>query len=111
MCVLCNNMNVECEKMKTANYNIRLNPDIKSKAESTFAIFGLNLSEAINIFLHKSILEHGFPFEVKHSPNSETMKAIQEAEDIINGKKKNKVYSTPEDLFTEWAKEDEKRKG
>jgi len=54
--------------MKTANYNIRLNPDIKAKAERIFAAFGLNLSEAINIFLHKSIMEHGLPFEVRGKP-------------------------------------------
>ena len=38
--------------MKTANYNIRLDPSVKAKAEETFAGFGLNLSEAINVFLH-----------------------------------------------------------
>jgi len=50
--------------MKTANYNIRLDPDIKAKAEKTFAVFGLNLSEAINVFLHAAILRRGFPFEL-----------------------------------------------
>ncbi|MDR1193321.1 MAG: type II toxin-antitoxin system RelB/DinJ family antitoxin [Peptococcaceae bacterium] len=54
--------------MKTTNYNIRLAPDVKSAAEKTFAAFGLNLSEAINVFLHKSIMERGFPFEVRESP-------------------------------------------
>ena len=37
--------------MKTTNYNIRIDPEIKAKAEQTFADFGLNLSEAINVFL------------------------------------------------------------
>jgi len=50
--------------MKTTNYNVRLNPEIKMKAEETFALFGMNLSEAINIFLHKAILENGLPFSV-----------------------------------------------
>ena len=50
--------------MKTTNYNVRLNPDVKAKAEETFALFGMNLSEAINIFLHKAILENGLPFAV-----------------------------------------------
>jgi DNA-damage-inducible protein J len=51
--------------MKTTNYNIRLNPDIKAQAEKTFAAFGLNLSDAINIFLYKSIMDKGLPFEVR----------------------------------------------
>ena len=93
--------------MKTANYNIRLNPEVKAKAENTFATLGLNLSEAINIFLHKAILEYGFPFEVKFSPNAETLLAIQEADDIVKGKIKTKVYNTPEELFADWKKEDE----
>lgn len=92
--------------MKTTNYNIRLNPDIKARAENTFAMLGLNLSEAINIFLHKAILEYGFPFEVKYSPNSETLKAIQETEDILSGKVKTKKYTSTEELFEDWKKED-----
>jgi DNA-damage-inducible protein J len=58
--------------MKTANYNIRLDPAVKSEAEKTFAVFGLNLSEAINVFLHKSILERGFPFSLRLTENGYT---------------------------------------
>jgi addiction module RelB/DinJ family antitoxin len=36
--------------MKTTNYSIRIDPEIKTKAEETFAEFGLNLSEAITVF-------------------------------------------------------------
>jgi DNA-damage-inducible protein J len=69
--------------MKTANYNIRLDPVVKAKAEETFAEFGLNLSEAINVFLHMSIKLHGFPFEIRNPKlNVETMAAIQETEQI-----------------------------
>ena len=50
--------------MKTTNYNVRLNPEIKAKSEELFSLFGMNLSDAINIFLHKSLLENGLPFEV-----------------------------------------------
>ena len=41
--------------MKTTNYSIRFDPEIKKKTEETFAEFGLNLSDAINVFLHMSI--------------------------------------------------------
>lgn len=51
--------------MKTANYNIRINPEIKQKAEKTFAAFGMNLSEAINIFLYKALQVNGLPFDVR----------------------------------------------
>ena len=91
--------------MKTANYNIRLNPEIKAKAENTFAALGLNLSEAINIFLHKAILEHGLPFEVKYSPNNETLKAIQETEDILSGKIKTKSYKNFAEILADVKEE------
>lgn len=61
--------------MKTANYNIRLDPEVKSKAEETFATFGLNLSEAINVFLHTSIIYRGFPFKVRR-PNADLLRAM-----------------------------------
>ena len=71
--------------MKTANYNIRLNPDIKAKAEETYAEFGLNLSEAINVFLHMSIKWQGFPFEIRNPKlKANTILAMQEAEQILD---------------------------
>ena len=69
--------------MKTSNYNVRLDPEIKAKAEETFAEFGLNLSEAINVFLHMSIKQRGFPFEIREPKfTAETLSAIQETEQI-----------------------------
>ena len=74
--------------MKTANYNIRLAPDVKAKAEETYAEFGLNLSEAINVFLHMSIKWHGFPFEIRNPKlNVQTILAMQETEQILSIRK------------------------
>ena len=42
---------------KTANINIRIEPEIKNSAEKLFSNFGITLTDAINIFLHKSIME------------------------------------------------------
>jgi DNA-damage-inducible protein J len=72
-------------ELKTTNYNVRLDPTIKSKAEETFAAFGLNLSEAINVFLHKSIMEQGFPFDVKKTYFREhILTAKQKTDDILS---------------------------
>lgn len=98
--------------MKTANYNIRLDPAIKTKAEETFAEFGLNLSEAINVFLHMSIKQHGFPFEIR-SPklNAETLSAMQETEQILeeydNGSRSVKTFTNARDMFAAMDLEDE----
>lgn len=47
---------------KTATINMRVSPQVKSDAESIFASLGMTLTEAINIFLHKSVMEGGAAF-------------------------------------------------
>ena len=98
--------------MKTANYNIRLDPVIKTKAEETFAEFGLNLSEAINVFLHMSIKRNGFPFEIREPKfNSDTLLAIQETEQILdeysNGARVPKPFANAREMFAAMDLEDE----
>ena len=98
--------------MKTANYNIRLDPDIKARAEQTFSEFGLNLSEAINVFLHMSIKWNGFPFEIREPKlNSDTLLAIQEAEQMLseysNGSRIPKSFSNAREMFAAMDAEDE----
>ena len=50
---------------KTANINIRIEPETKATAEKLFSSFGITITDAINIFLNKSIMEGGLPFELK----------------------------------------------
>ena len=98
--------------MKTANYNIRLDPTIKTKAEETFAEFGLNLSDAINVFLHMSIKMRGFPFEIREPKlNAQTLLAIKETELILDeysrGTRIQKPFSNARDMFSAMDAEDE----
>jgi len=88
--------------LKTANLNIRIDPQTKRGAEQLFSTFGITISDAVNIFLRQSLLEGGLPFEVKQPRyNIETEAAMQEARDIVSGKKKAKKYSSAAALFTE----------
>ena len=50
---------------KTANINVRIDPEIKADAEKLFASFGITVTDAITIFLRKSIMEGGLPFDMK----------------------------------------------
>ena len=50
---------------KTANINVRIDPETKASAEQLFSSFGITVTDAINIFLHKSLMEGGLPFEMK----------------------------------------------
>jgi len=97
--------------MKTANYNIRLDPNVKVRAEETYSQFGLNLSEAINVFLHMSIKWQGFPFEVRNPQlNARTILAMQETEQIIdeynNGPQLPKTFANARDMFANMDAED-----
>lgn len=79
---------------------MRVSPQVKSDAESIFASLGMTLTEAINIFLHKSVMEGGLPFDVRQpSYNAETEAAMREARDIMNGKKHMESYDSVEALF------------
>jgi len=97
--------------MKTTSYSIRLDPEIKAKAESTFSEFGLNLSEAINVFLHMSIKRHGFPFELTyHKPNDMLRASFEEAETLL-ADPDVKGYASVEELNAAMDAEDAKDGG
>ena len=65
--------------MATTNLNIRIDKDIKDRAEGIFNELGINMTTAVNIFLRTAIREHGIPFELKlDEPNEVTVAAIEE---------------------------------
>lgn len=80
---------------KTANINLRIEPERKAQAESLFNSFGISITDAINIFINSSLMEGGFPFQIKQPRyNRETELAMQEAREIMTGKKEAKLYSS-----------------
>lgn len=87
---------------KTANINVRIDPETKLNAEKLFSSFGITITDAINIFLRKSIMEGGLPFEMKQPRyNAETEAAMKEARAIRDGQIQVKHYSRAQDLFEE----------
>ena len=91
----------------TANINLRIEPDIKAQADAVFSSLGISVTDAINVFLHASIMEGGFPFQPKQPRyNRETVMAMQEARDIMAGKVKEKRYSSLNDILADMDAED-----
>ena len=85
---------------KTANLNIRIDPDIKASAEELFSQFGITISDAVNMFLHQSLNVGGLPFALRQpTPNAETIAAMKEADDIISGKIKAKSYTSAREMI------------
>ena len=92
---------------KTANINLRIEPDIKAQADAVFSNLGISVTDAINVFLHASIMEGGFPFQPKQPRyNRETLMAMQEARDIMAGKVSAKRYSSLSGILADMDAED-----
>ena len=51
-------------RVKSANVNVRLYPEVKQEVESIFAYHGLTLPEAITVFINHACHAGGFPFEL-----------------------------------------------
>jgi len=47
-----------------ANINIRVDGDVKNKAQEVFAALGLDMTTAVNIFLRQAIRRNGIPFDL-----------------------------------------------
>lgn len=54
--------------MATANITIRLDEDIKRKAESLFDDIGLTMSTAITVFIKAALRKGRIPFELEGDP-------------------------------------------
>ncbi len=92
---------------KTAVINVRIEPELKAQAEELYKSMGVSLSDAINMFLYKSIDFRGLPFELRREiPNAETIAAMKEAEDMAAGRIPSKSYSSVREMFDEILAED-----
>ena len=51
--------------MATAPTQIRIDADIKKQATDLFNTLGLDMSGAVNLFLHQCVLRGGLPFNIE----------------------------------------------
>ena len=87
---------------KTDTLHIRVEPDVKIKAEETLNDLGLSITEAVNVFLNQVILHDGIPFKIeKPKYNKETIQAM---EDVKSGKNLSKSFDSVDEMFEELDK-------
>lgn len=48
--------------------NIRIDENVKARAEVLFDELGLNMTTAVNMFIKASLRDNGIPFELKTDP-------------------------------------------
>lgn len=69
--------------MATAPTQIRIDADIKKQATDLFNDLGLDMSSAVNLFLHQCVLRGGLPFRVEMPRYTQrTLDAMDEARRI-----------------------------
>ena len=86
--------------MATTNKSIRMDVELKKQAEKMLASMGLNMTTAMNIFLHQVVRQGKIPFEIATDiPNAETLEAMREMDDMLNGKIETKRYNSTKELF------------
>ncbi len=88
--------------MATTNINVRVDSELKKKAEELFNDLGLNMSTAITMFLKSSVSYEGIPFEIKRQiPNIDTRAALAEYDTMKEDPASYKRYSSFDDLMKE----------
>ncbi len=84
--------------MATTPTQIRINSEIKLQANELFKNLGLDMSEAVNLFLYQCVLRGGLPFNIELPKyNEETILAMAEAK-LISSDPNIKGYSNMADL-------------
>jgi DNA-damage-inducible protein J len=81
--------------MLTSEIRSRIEPDLKDEAQAVLSRVGLNISDAIRLFLRQVVVARGLPFEVREYPNAVTQAAMLEA------RQTRARYDTAKDLFDE----------
>ena len=50
---------------QTVMFSLHMDKEAKKKCEKIYRELGVSLSGAINVFLHRSVMAGGFPFDVR----------------------------------------------
>ena len=89
---------------KTDTLNIRIEPKLKEEVETTLNDLGMNIAEAVTIFLKQVVITESIPFVIKKPRlKAETIKAMEEAE---KGENLSKGYTDLNEMWEDLEKED-----
>jgi DNA-damage-inducible protein J len=78
---------------ETTNLNIRIDRDLKTRADTLFNAMGMNLTTAVNVFVRQAVQEQAIPFRIQQRieptttmPSVEQRRAaMQEIRDLLSG--------------------------
>ena len=78
--------------LETTNLNIKIDRELKIKADQLFNEMGMNLTTAVNVFVRQAVLERAIPFKIQRgAPNigkvvsvEQRRAAMQEIRDLLS---------------------------
>ncbi len=92
---------------KTDILNIRVEPELKKEVEITLNDLGMNIADAVTIFLKQVVLTESIPFTIKKPRFSDEMlDAIAEADEMLKNPDKYKSFSSTEELMEDLNKDE-----
>ena len=87
---------------KTDTLNIRIEPELKREVEKTLNDLGMNIADAVTIFLKQVVMTESIPFIIKKPKfSNEMLEAIKEADDIAKNLDKYKSYNNLSEILEE----------
>ena len=93
--------------MATTSMNIRMDTEVKRKAQLIFAELGMDTTTAVNLFLRQVIRTQSIPFELKAElPNEETLAAIEEARMMKQNPSMGKRYQDVDAMLEDLLKDE-----
>lgn len=93
---------------KTDTLNIRIEPELKKEVETTLNDLGMNIADAVTIFLKQVVMTDSIPFIIKKPKfNQETLEAIKEADEIMKHPEDYKSYNNVYEMIEEIEDEEE----
>jgi len=80
--------------------SLRVDPILLKNAEVIYNAFGITVTDAVNMFFAKSIMENGIPFDLKQPRyNKETEAAMEEGDKILQGLQESAFNGSVNELF------------
>ena len=90
----------------TTNISIRLDRELKERADEFFSEIGMSMTTAFNVFIRQTLREGRIPFYISvKRPNEDTIAALLEGERIARDPSV-KGYDSAEELFAELKKDE-----
>lgn len=79
-----------------ATINIRIDENLKNKANKTLNKMGMDLSSAVKLFLHQTVKEDGLPFHPTNNPKIIRAKWDKEVSEAL---KSGRSYSSTKKML------------